>query len=646
MSFFLEKNKIFLLIGFLVLGFFIAQIVIAGVNDNVSGWAWSENIGWISFNNTSGGGAIDYGVDIDTSTGVFSGYAWSENIGWISFNEADCPASPCRAELNFSTNEVSGWAKALDIDSWIRLRDTDYGVLRNDLTLPNELMNWAWSDTIIGWISFNCIDRNICGTSYYKVVVDIDSIDPVVDVFRINPVSSNWVSSTVLFDVSWTVSDDDGGSYLSHVEIWKAGYNDINCSDSDKTGCLWEKVNENYNVPPPPSNLWNSSVSDSPLGDGVWWYGLHVFDNMGNVGIEPFPPGPIKVSIDKTQPASQIQSPASNSWHSGKFSSGKFFLDTSDEDLVSGLDLTACKYKAISYDYYSYGCDPYCEYSTGWQDRVCNTSAQDITVGVGGNCPFEGNQSCWVYIRSRDNAGNWHSPYFEENSSSSKQYYNIDWTDPVVGEISPLTAVQGIPQTFTASLSDPVGKISGCWFYVDGNVTSTEFITVSPSPCENRASCTVSVNHTFFNLGNYPVKFSCSDAAMNVGRSPVPTTVTVVAGGSSAPIITNLSYYTAHASTPDQQCTDQFICCTEPTTQNNCNIKFNISAYDPDGNPLTYTWDFGDGGIESNEEDPSHHYYTANTFNVVVDVFDGSDHIQDNLLITVNNPTVSVGLTA
>jgi len=74
-------SKIFLLITFVVFGFLVFSIAKAGIADNVSGWAWSENIGWISFNNTTGGGTTNYGVDIDSSTGIFSGDAWSEHIG-------------------------------------------------------------------------------------------------------------------------------------------------------------------------------------------------------------------------------------------------------------------------------------------------------------------------------------------------------------------------------------------------------------------------------------------------------------------------------------------------------------------------------------------------------------------------------------
>lgn len=114
-------------------------------NHNVYGWAWSKNIGWISFSCTNTmaiGTGIDYGVDINEDTGLFSGYAWSENIGWISFADFDgdgdvdaddknisgSPCAPnCEATVNLTNGEVSGWARALSYgdgwDGWIRLRE-------------------------------------------------------------------------------------------------------------------------------------------------------------------------------------------------------------------------------------------------------------------------------------------------------------------------------------------------------------------------------------------------------------------------------------------------------------------------------------------------------------------------------------------
>lgn len=101
------------------------QTAKAGVGHNLAGYAWSDNIGWLSFNSTNNGGAVDYGVAVDETnratngTGDFSGYAWSDNIGWITFNEADlagCPEAPCKAEIDWATGQVTGWARALGGD--------------------------------------------------------------------------------------------------------------------------------------------------------------------------------------------------------------------------------------------------------------------------------------------------------------------------------------------------------------------------------------------------------------------------------------------------------------------------------------------------------------------------------------------------
>jgi type II secretory pathway pseudopilin PulG len=59
---------------------------------NLSGWAWGDEAGWISFSCTTCGGA-NYGVTI-SATGTFTGWAYSENFGWISFNCAG-ETPPC-----------------------------------------------------------------------------------------------------------------------------------------------------------------------------------------------------------------------------------------------------------------------------------------------------------------------------------------------------------------------------------------------------------------------------------------------------------------------------------------------------------------------------------------------------------------------
>jgi len=64
--------------------FFSPHLASAGTEHNLSGWAWSDNIGWISFNSTNTNDATDYGVN-ENPDGTLVGYAWSSNIGWIQF---------------------------------------------------------------------------------------------------------------------------------------------------------------------------------------------------------------------------------------------------------------------------------------------------------------------------------------------------------------------------------------------------------------------------------------------------------------------------------------------------------------------------------------------------------------------------------
>jgi hypothetical protein len=147
---------------------------------DLTGWAWSEGaggvqdpstgpyttgsnpgIGWISLSGTT------YGVNISplTGTGYFSGDAWSENVGWISFNQADtatCGAT--RAQVNWSSGNVSGWARALagsvasGWDGCIKLAKEPadsgvaYGVTIN--TSTGTMSGLAWGSDVVGWVDF------------------------------------------------------------------------------------------------------------------------------------------------------------------------------------------------------------------------------------------------------------------------------------------------------------------------------------------------------------------------------------------------------------------------------------------------------------------------------------------------------------
>jgi len=157
-------------------------VVSASSTDNMSGWAWSSNIGWISFNCTNIPSSCPtpttgYGVNEDTS-GNITGYAWSPNIGWISFNRV-MTGNPPSNDINpgtgaiamvSTTGVVTGWAKALSADGngwdgWISLSGTatngsPYGVTLTDKgsTLPSQYTcttDCAWGSDVVGWVDFS-----------------------------------------------------------------------------------------------------------------------------------------------------------------------------------------------------------------------------------------------------------------------------------------------------------------------------------------------------------------------------------------------------------------------------------------------------------------------------------------------------------
>jgi hypothetical protein len=73
---------------------------------NLSGWAWNDAIGWISFDSATASSSYPYQVTINPSTGEFSGWAWNDIVGWISFNCSNtntCGTSDYKVKTNWNT---------------------------------------------------------------------------------------------------------------------------------------------------------------------------------------------------------------------------------------------------------------------------------------------------------------------------------------------------------------------------------------------------------------------------------------------------------------------------------------------------------------------------------------------------------------
>jgi hypothetical protein len=146
------------------------SLVHADSSQNVSGYAWSSNVGWISFNcsNDNSCGTANYGLNID-SNGNVSGNAWSSSVGWISFNQTSgCPEAGCTTTPHFdkTSGALTGWARACGgtenrdctgasrtdgWDGWIKLAGTSYGPVFSGITFAG----YSWGSDVVGWLSWS-----------------------------------------------------------------------------------------------------------------------------------------------------------------------------------------------------------------------------------------------------------------------------------------------------------------------------------------------------------------------------------------------------------------------------------------------------------------------------------------------------------
>ncbi len=160
----------------LALGAGIAIRSVSAGTETGSGWLWGGGVttnpvgydgaGWASMNDTNAGsGGGTYGVNIPAS-GDLSGYAWNEHYGWISFNGVDLAGcAPALSQATRTGSNITGGARILSIrdaganaggfDGCISLSGTatngsPYGVAVSGTTLGG----YAWSSDL-GWIDMS-----------------------------------------------------------------------------------------------------------------------------------------------------------------------------------------------------------------------------------------------------------------------------------------------------------------------------------------------------------------------------------------------------------------------------------------------------------------------------------------------------------
>jgi hypothetical protein len=321
---------------------------------NLYGFAWSENIGWISFNSRNcdvdgdgtyegsneGGGATPapagcptsgtvhpYGVylpkfdaqgdpvgDPDYSD-YFKGFAWSPNIGWIKFNPplADIenlvpPDNYHRSPAYLLNRNVYGFiracAGAANADctggvnpasgGWDGFINTNSGgafphkveLYQDAVTGKWTFKGWAWggggsdlSNAVIGWISWNCKDReaatgktcvdNVTDPNTqlwnYKVTYEPENQTPTIS----NPTTNldsccygcpHQVAQGLSVTFNWTYSDPDGNPETAYEILLDNDTTDPN-----------SPVGTYFHLVVDPSNGSTSYTIDlSQNQDGAW----------------------------------------------------------------------------------------------------------------------------------------------------------------------------------------------------------------------------------------------------------------------------------------------------------------------------------------------------------------------------------------
>lgn len=262
-----------LLVFFLIITFTATNQVWAGAEDRFKGYAWSDNIGWISFNcydntttpHTNDCGTSEYGVDLN-STNELTGEAWSDNIGWISFDYCHTSGDCVGPTFNNSTKEIAGDVFVLSSvgdPSWdgiISLAGTISGGGGSyvPILVNNFIEGFSWGSLNIGWISWNCSNTNSCGSSDYKVELD--------------PFKFNFTAAQGL-DINNKISND-GSVRLE----WQTVGNVNSCTPTGGDGTNWTTNNLPRDIGQPTRSFYLVENLTNPINN----FSLTCTDDLGN----------------------------------------------------------------------------------------------------------------------------------------------------------------------------------------------------------------------------------------------------------------------------------------------------------------------------------------------------------------------------
>lgn len=175
-----KKNNIFFIAFLFSISFFSNVMSAQAVTKNAYGFAWSENIGWLSFNwpdiGDAGPSCLSGTCQPSLIGDDFLGWARACSVfqtgcsgalkpdserggweGWISLNSENCDVND-DGILDIGTCGGNGVMTV-----------TPYKVSRTAIDpTQDDLSEWAWGGDVVGWVSFNSINCNTDGDGTYE----------------------------------------------------------------------------------------------------------------------------------------------------------------------------------------------------------------------------------------------------------------------------------------------------------------------------------------------------------------------------------------------------------------------------------------------------------------------------------------------
>lgn len=191
--------------------------VTINANNQLEGYAWSQDLGWIHFDGAGKATALTTNapldinqqpmranVTIDNLTGQMAGFAWNRDLGWLDFSGAKVE----------SDGRLTGQATVKNSNNKLHFDSTPYN--SNVRVAQNgQFSGYAWNEDL-GWVSFSGIHTKNGKFPRASVPSAVRNLTAV-------PIPSS-IPGRGALRLTWHPPADDGGSPVTvyYIEICQA----------------------------------------------------------------------------------------------------------------------------------------------------------------------------------------------------------------------------------------------------------------------------------------------------------------------------------------------------------------------------------------------------------------------------------------